>query len=335
MKHIFLVHSHTLFLTALGVIDHLRLERDEVFLVFSRNYKTAVENPYVTVDMSKEAEDCFHAILSLSRKNYTVNRPLKDRVIRAVDQFIEEFVSTTFKVYVPHLQSVIAQIFSTHHDCDSVHYIQEGGRVMNNFLTDKNFWVFDLYNRVVLRKENRLWKSICWFPPRYIHFDKIGVAYAIDPVFFGVNHSMPVERIVWPQIPTGLTIDSSRSIFVYEGAIELGQVEAEVYLSAAKRQIFEHARENNYVKFHPAQSTSHRASILGYFAEKGVGVEELPLDVPFELILASESGLNLFGFGTSLLFFGRELGHKVVSSEDDLLVSKRYSKYAKDLPRLY
>ena len=66
----------------------------------------------------------------------------------------------------------------------------------------------------------------------------------------------------------------------------------------------------------------------------GKTVEELPMDVPFELILTNFESLQLYGFGTSLLFYGQALGHKVVSKEEYLLSSARYRAHVKGLQTL-
>lgn len=69
------------------------------------------------------------------------------------------------------------------------------------------------------------------------------------------------------------------------------------------------------------------------FKDIGVEVEELPMNVPFELILVNYEHLSLVGFGTSLLFYGKAMGHNVVSREDYLLSSRRYRSYVKGLQK--
>ena len=58
------------------------------------------------------------------------------------------------------------------------------------------------------------------------------------------------------------------------------------------------------------------------------------MDVPFELILVNYSNLKLYGFGTSLLFYGKAFGHQVVSKEYLLKKSWRYRHYSRGLAEL-
>ena len=42
MKHVFLIHSHTVFLTAIGVIRRLSLKVDDIIFVYFRNYNNSI-----------------------------------------------------------------------------------------------------------------------------------------------------------------------------------------------------------------------------------------------------------------------------------------------------
>jgi len=328
MKHIFLIHSHTLYLTSLATIEYLKLKKEDIIFIYSRYYNTILKNDFLTVDMSEEAENCFHAVLSFSRRNYLINHKLKNNIIRKVDTFIDKNVTDVFNVYVPHLQSFISQIFATHERCVECNFVQEGGRVMSEFVVNKNWLPFQWYNFLFLRKEKRIWKSICWFPMESVHFTKPIRVYAIDKKFFG-EWNGEIHVIKWPELQIPYTIESQCPIFVYEGAVELGQVEKHIYMNAVKRQIEKYHQKNNYVKFHPMQTIEAKKTIKNFFIQEGVEMMELPMDVPFELLLTSYKNLKLYGFGTSLLFFAKALGHEIVSDEKELLKSHKYRQYYK------
>ena len=42
MKHIFLIHSHTLFLTAMGVLDFLKIDKEAVVFLYSWHYSNSL-----------------------------------------------------------------------------------------------------------------------------------------------------------------------------------------------------------------------------------------------------------------------------------------------------
>jgi hypothetical protein len=332
MKHIFLIHSHTLFLTSLGVIEYLKLDKDQVIFIYSRNYKTMIETSYLTIDMSEECENCFHAILSFSRKNYRIDKKLKKNIINKVDKTIDIYVTDNFKLYIPHLQIFFCQIFATNKKCIGCNFIQEGGRVMYNLLTDKNLLFFRLYNAVFLRNEKRMWKTASWFPSKNCRFNKPIRVYAVDNSFFN-NFVDDCHIVKWPRLEISYNIETEYPIFVYEGAVELGQIERHHYFNAIKKQIDDFSSKKNYVKFHPAQTDKAKKIIKNFFMEKEKEMIELPMDIPFELLIISNTNLNIYGFGSSLLFFSRAYGHNVTSNEEYLLISKRYKYYCNKIMR--
>ena len=44
MKHLFVIHSHTSFLTAMGTIEYLNLKEEDVGIAWSRNYHNILYN---------------------------------------------------------------------------------------------------------------------------------------------------------------------------------------------------------------------------------------------------------------------------------------------------
>ena len=53
MKHLFVINSHTTCMTALGVIDYLHLNKDDIIFVLVRNYKNIlIQGKYKEIDMS-------------------------------------------------------------------------------------------------------------------------------------------------------------------------------------------------------------------------------------------------------------------------------------------
>jgi hypothetical protein len=326
MKHIFLIHSHTLYLTAIGTIEYLNLKQDEVIFIYSRNYKTVINDPYLSIDMSEATENCFHSILSFSRRNYFINYKLKHNIINTVDTLIDTYVIGKFMLYICHLQSFMCQIFATNNKCIVCNFIQEGGRVMSKYLTNKNWLLFRLYNALFLKNEQRIWKSISWFPPENSLFQKPIKTYAIDANFFG-KQKYECHLIQWPRLEISYKIEVEYPIFIYEGAVELGLIEQNIYMNAVEKQIDKFSEKENYVRFHPMQTSKAKNSIKYFFIKRNKIIIEIPPEVPFEMLLLSYSNLKICGFGTSLLFFAKKKNHNVISDEINLLISRKYRRY--------
>lgn len=334
MKHLFFIHSHTLFLTSLGVVEYLNLPHKDVLFVYSRNYKSVVPTNIQWIDISKQIEDTFYIMLSWSRRNFLYRRKKRDGLVRFFDDFANKHANgDVYRLYVPHLQHHAFQIMATNPLCEEVFFIQEGGRSMIPLQTSKISLFNRLYNRLVLLNDKRVWKCSNWFPSENTPYTRPITAFAFDKKYFA---DAPQETIIikWPAISVDIDINSQYPIFLLEGAVELGQVERSVYSEAVRSLINEFAEKHNYIKFHPAQKTEIRQIYLNMFKEKGCDVEELPMDVPFELVVVNYKSLKLYGFGTSLLFYGKSFGHHVVSRENLLMKSRRYRMYSQGLAKL-
>lgn len=334
MKHLFLIHSHTTFLTAMGVIEHEKILHKNVIFALSRNYKTFINHGITTYDISEMTEESFFMALSYSRRHFVYDRKKRDKVVGFFDNFVKKQIGKEYYLYCCHLQPFTCQIFATNRLCIKCFFIQEGGRAMYPLLTNKISWFYKLYNQYALRKENRFWKMDNWFPNEKTPYNKPIIAYAINNEYFN-NKPFKTIIIKWPKIKIDISIHTDWPIFTLEGAVELGQIKKSVYESAVEDEIKKYSKENNYIKFHPKQTKETMSQYKKIFEKYGKKVEMLPQDIPFELIVSSFKNLTCIGFGTSLLFYAQAMGHKIISNENVLInKSLRYRKYAKGLQEL-
>ena len=334
MEHIFVIHSHTLFLSSLGVINKLGLKEEDVLFLFHRHYKTIIPFNYKWIDISDEFEETYYILLSWSRKHFLLDRHQRKKSLDFFDKLVDDNVKECYCLYIPHLQGFAYQILATNKKCKECFYVQEGGRVMLSCLTDKIAWVWRLYNRFILKNDKRLWKCTNWFPNENTPYNKPVTVYTFDSSYYGTSIPKANIHIEWPNIDINIDINEDYPIFLLDGSVELGQVELNVYNKALRKMISEQAKMANYVKFHPMQSNVRKQEIMKMFTDLGLTVSELSDEVPFELIVVKYKNLNLLGFGTSLLFYGRAYGHHVISYEMELIGSRRYRMYSKDLPKL-
>lgn len=333
MKHIFFIHSHTLFLSSLGIINKLGIEAGDVLFLFSRHYRTVLPFDYQWIDISDEFENTFHILFSWSRKNFFYSRRKRCESLAFFDGLIEKYITGEYFLYSSQLQALPYQILATNSKCRECFFVQEGGRVMLSVLTDKISLPWRIYNYLVLRNDNRLWKCTNWFPNKHTPYNRPIRVYSFDDNYFG---KLPKENIhiEWPTVNMDVEICSDYPIFLLEGAVELGQIEKSVYENAVYKLISQYGARNNYIKFHPMQSDTTKEKYKNMFFRYGYKIEELPMEIPFELILVKYKNLKLYGFGTSLLFYGKALGHDVISNEKELMKSYRYRRYAEKLNTL-
>ncbi len=328
MKHLFIIHSHTVFLTSLGIIEKQHLKDEDIVFVYGRNYSQNVfELSYPVYDLSDMYEDSKSMILSISRKTLINYKKLR-RITQSIDKFIEDKVKGEFEVYLPHLSSPFFQLFATSRYCNYCHFVQEGGRVMVKVLCDEDPLIIKLYNYVFLKNNERVWRTNKWLIHNYHDYLNCDVnAFVVNESFFG-NLPITINKVGWPVAENlSVEIDTQCPIFVFDGYVEQGAINQEEYLSAIKKMVNEDAKNKNYLKFHPNQIKDNREKIIDFFKEKGIDVIVMSNDIPFELILTKYKKLQIYGYGSSLLIFAKAFGHLVKARESDLLESKQYRRY--------
>ena len=330
MKHIFIIHSHTVFLTAMGVIELEKLPSCDVVFVYGRNYnQNFLTLPFKTYDISDCYERCKRIILSISKRVLINYKGIRNET-EFIDSFIDKEINDDFILYVPHLSFPLFQLFATNKNCKSCKFIQEGGRTGIVVQEGSDPFILNVYNWIFLRKNTRLWRTNKWLISNIKDFVRSPIeTYSIDSNFF-CYLKVPNHVVKWPVPQTSLlAFNQDDPIFIFEGIIELGAIERDVYLNSIKRQISDCAKAHNYVRFHPNQKPNDVEAIRKMFMNQGCECEELAPKIPFEVILIQNKNLKIYGHASSLLYFARSLGHQVVSYERDLLSSKLYTKYLK------
>lgn len=316
MKHVFVINSHTTFLTSMGVINYLGLRDDDIIFIYIRNYRNTITKiHYKTIDATK---------LALSYINITSNYIA---TIRATDNFIYQHIGTTYHLYVPHFWHYFFQVLYTHPFCKRVSYVQEGGPAYTH--------LYETQVPVLERLRMFFWLAIrhkrtfeCkWYKRGIIYKQRILDSYAINNSYF--KHLPSENHIVeWPSQKIDIQIDLNHPIFIFDGYVTNGLVEKDVYLSLCHEIISGQASSHNYVKFHPAQTEEERKTILRYFSEKNSVAEIMSDDIPMEYIIIQFRNMKYIGFTSSLLYYAHDYGHEVVSYETKLLsASKTFSKY--------
>lgn len=320
MKHVFLIHSHTLFLTAMGVLDFLKIDKEAVVFLYSRHYSNSLIEPGCkTVEVTDLAD----------RQEQLLDNRKRKGLLDEIDKLIDHVAGSSFVLYAPHFAMVFAQALYTHKKCVKAAYIQEGGMIYRKSITThlsfrqklRCFVADKLY-----RHTNRIWRAYGWYMPVKLNKQRDLDSYAISDEYFkylpSTNHI-----IRWPHVDMPLAIKDNAHVFVFDGFVKNGLVEQEFYLDKCKKLVDKFAQPFNYIKFHPAQSQEECDTIKSYFDRQGRKYEVLDNSIPLEIVLASTSGLSVIGFGSSLLYFARDLGHIVHCMDRWLHGSPLYMQY--------
>ena len=309
MKHVFIINSHTTFLTALGTVNHLKLKDKDVILVYTRNYRNEVTHiPFKTIEGTEITDEC--KTISEDYEGY----------IRKVDFFIDQNIEGKYDLYVPHFQHYCFQLFYTHKRCRRASYIQEGGPAVNKMFENDIPIIERIKSFIRHAILGRRTFECKWYKRGTLYKQRFLDSYAINDVYF---HCLPSHNHIvrWPEQKLTIKINADYPIFIFDGHVSNGFVELVVYMQICKDIISLHAAKKNYLKFHPAQSKEERDSILGFFSENGCATEVMSDDIPVEYIIIQFKNLTFVGFTSSLLYYAHDYGHKVFCCEKLLIES--------------
>lgn len=316
MKHVFVINSHTTFLTSMGTVDLLDLKADDVIFIYIRNYSNSV------CFVPFKACECTNLFNSCSR--ITENYPEK---VSTIDKFISKEIKGKYNLYVPHLWHWFFQLLYTNKNCKRVSYIQEGGPAQTKvYVNDVPFLeCIKSFIRLAILKQ-RIFESK-WYIKGSIYKQWHLDSYATNDIYFKMLPSRN-HIVKWPKIKLDIAINNEAPIFIFDGFITNGYVEPYIYLKCCKEIIKKHSKRNNYVKFHPAQKEEEREIIISYFEEIGAIVETMRDEIPTEYVILQFSNLTFVGFMSSLLYYAHDFGHKVVCCEDLIINSSQtYQKH--------
>lgn len=319
MKHVFVINSHTTFLTSCGVVEYLGLRGDDVIFIYTRKYKNSIaEIPYKIIDATEICDSC---------ENITENYEQK---VSDVDKIIGKYIGGKYYLYVPHLWHWFFQLLYTNKQCRKVSYVQEGGPAQSKVYINDVSYIDRIKSFIRLALlHQRIFESK-WYIKGCIYKQLCLDSYAINDAYF---HYLPSRNhiVQWPSVKLDLNIDTKAPIFIFDGYVKNGLVEYNIYMDACKKVITQYAGGANYVKFHPAQEQEERNTILSFFVDNGYNVNAMTDAIPTEYVILQFSSLTFIGFTSSLLYYAHDKGHNVICCEDEIInKSSTFRKYIDD-----
>ena len=316
VKHVFVIGSHTPYLTAIGVINKLELKHEDVVFVLGRHYKC--------FDQPKDIKVCdmSHLYFRLLRNLTPWNCKA---YVKKIDDFIEENVGEDYILYMCHLLSYPNQSMATNPLCKEVKFIQEGIIDMCVGNPKHRITLKGIIGNTFYMNFGRTWKTDYWDDYR-CGVRHASETFAITPSLFNkldCKHTL----VDWPKMNIPLTLADDGIYFVFESLVEQRNIEKHIFMEATEKMIRKYAGKHNYVKYHPFQKQENKDYITSLFSKCGTTVEMLPDNVPFEMILATQPHMKVCGFTTSLIFFSALLPqHEAHICVPALYPSKKFVK---------
>ena len=244
MKHVFIINSHTTFLTSLGTINYLKIVKQKVILLCIRHYTNRiVEVPYKTYDISELFSYSQDATISL-----------KDRCA-TIDTLIDEKIGEKYHLYVPHLWAELFKLLYTSKKCVNVAYVQEAGPAMRNVYETNVSLKERLKLFVSLLRGNRLFEGK-WYRSGSLYKQFQLNSYAINSKFFkylpSTNH-----LVKWPKLNPPYILDPQVPIFIFDGFVGNNLASSQEYMDACKMMIEVNAKKKQLYKI-PSRSNLRR-----------------------------------------------------------------------------
>lgn len=321
MKHVFIAHSHTLFLSSIGTINYLSLDKEDVIFLCTRNYIIPGDYcNYRNIDATQLFVEC-----QKDHDNWK-------EFFQKFDEIVSNWIGDYFHLYIPHFWSMLFRLLSTNKYCIKASLVQEGAFTIPVYFINKvNIirrarWKYLTYKRY---HSFRIPECIGWYTDGVLKKQKNIDVYCLYKDFFKY---MPQSKIIihivkWPQYYGKLIISHPQApFFVFDGFVKNGLVEEPFYRKCCKKLIEAYHSDYNYLKFHPAQSDEEKKYIKNVFSELKVNTIEID-NIPFEIILCKFKNLNIVGFTSSLMFLAKNQGHNVKSEAKWLLESPLYKKH--------
>ena len=189
MKHVFLINSHTTFLTAMGIIEYLKLSNDDIVFLYLRHYKNSVfELTFKIIDIS-----------DIDDYNKDDAAGLK-KIIKYIDGLVKEYVYDEFILYTPHMQMKGAQALYTNKSCIEVCYVQEGALPQPKaFVTKLKFMqkLKMLAATLIKYRTFRVWRAFGWYQPGVLKKQSMIKCFAVNDKYFKYMPS-ELHLIKWP-----------------------------------------------------------------------------------------------------------------------------------------
>lgn len=318
MKHIFVVHSNITYLAALGVVTLKKLELDNVLFV-SQHFVRSAPIPVVPIRLFSR---------NLFRPCRFFN--FAHRVDRLIDQFIQ---GQSFRAYVPALTKP-AKVIVTHNRCLGFDFIEEGiGSYLRQFPLENHTYEYrtdsfraSCSGHYLKRLAYGLLNLLRGETPRLTALPINYTSYAGTSGigFYGFHASVfPLadhrELLDFRQITKRFDFSTEGSlpdeacVVIGEGLFSLvNGYSVDQYTKLLEDRVVPWLKQRKissiYLKHHYNESQESMTKSLAVFTQANIDVQLIDRAVILEMVLLRSRGITLFGYSSSLLFYGALMG---------------------------
>lgn len=323
MKHLFTVHSPITYLAALGVIEHEKIDDQDVIFICNNRHLT-INTKYKVVSLYQYEHDLMYKLL-------------KPNLSRNIDRLIDSSVNNSgFTAYID-LFTLRNRILITHSKCHAFHVIEEGMQTYMDHDTLESL-TFDISNRRfrrphgitgIMKLLKRSFtdvirgyeKSLISLPYALRNYSKVkGLRYY---VFDSVNAlpGVPRSKVIKIDFPfqkhSNSYLDISNSVvFVEDSLADWFYNGKKLFYSSLLKNEPNILRlvdnKNVFVKLRPGQKSCD-SQVVEFLDEYNIEYTVLPSEIFLEPELKKSEQVTLIGVVSALLFYGALMGHRSYS----------------------
>ncbi|MHA7942476.1 polysialyltransferase family glycosyltransferase [Formosa sp. 3Alg 14/1] len=306
--HIFYIHSHITYVIAQLFILEFKLDRNKVKFITSRSYTMkANEHGYDVTNLYNYLEQA--SKLSKIFK-------LKGKLIVLDEGITQLSDGNSFTAYLPQFNHSLFQIIATHKLCNNIVLVEEG---ITAYKQDKA-----LYEPTKMGVSQYLSKM---FSKRFLLHNSHYYPYPKEKFKFAICMSTDCFPFIDEKKVLNIdskivsnyknTIANDDIVFVLDSFKERTNITEEDYLKIIKDTLNLNPSGNRlFVKFHPEQNEAIREKTISFIVQHFNFQDIICLGdhciLEFEFL--KSNNLTVIGMHTSLLYYAKRFGHRVLSS---------------------
>ena len=326
MKYVFHIHSSINSIVASAIVEGEGLNAEDVLFLCCRG----VGSSFVDVKVVSVPDEIYNHPFCAPRELLSRKFLSAGSAVEFLDRVIEEFCAgDDFTYFVPHSKNPFYSVICTNRYCKEVHYIEDGVDAYLEWSSLKRrFPVRNHWSRYMVSQILRL------IPAVKANRSKLG-GYLYSSIGECASKKYGVTKMSFPGFSNVEIVDGNilrnlqeytilnSNFVVFDALVEQKVVSEAQYFAFIDwlARVLE-SYEKVSVKFHPAQKLELREEVLRRFSCVISEVEIVPDGISMELVLLSNSGLNVFGVGSSLLKYASLNGKHSVNA---------YYKYFEDV----
>lgn len=302
MKHLFYVHSGITYLVSLATIKRLALSKEDVVLMFARNFTQCSDYATLVCD---EHEDEVARLPS-----YGSGKVCKMwSTLQALDRKLNKVAPGGFKVYLPSDRNYLMQFIQTHPLCRERNFIEEGLLTYHDGMQKKKLDSETSFSSKIkhlfrapfhrFRTNVSPWRNIV---------EPESVVYVATPAAVNMLSHRKTVLVDVRAVMKAVSGKKITDLLVLDPVVEMKQCDSGTYFKCLNEFVLSSLPKNDivHVKFHPRQSNVEVYHEI--FKRHSVRYEMLEQGIILEELICAHPNLHVFGLNSSSLFYAQQWG---------------------------